>query len=168
MYDLDQINLWGTIAAGLAAYALGPLWFSPVLFGTRWSESLKASSGQPGSPMVAMGLTLPTTLLAAFAMALLFQVGGIDTTGRGLVAGLIVGLGIVVSTSFSDALFVNQVRTWWLIQAAYRTLSFLLLGAILGASAPENRFRALERQMEQAAPQVQEQVDALSKALGSN
>ena len=118
--------------------------------------------------MVAMGLTLPTTLLAAFAMALLFQVGGIDTTGRGLVAGLIVGLGIVVSTSFSDALFVNQIRTWWLIQATYRTFSFLLLGAILGASAPENHFRALERQMEQAAPQVQEQVDALGKALGAN
>lgn len=168
MFDLDQINPWGTVAAGLAAYALGPLWFSPVLFGTRWSDSLKSCSGQPGSPLVAMGLTLPTTLLAAFAMALLFQVGGIDTTGRGILAGLIVGLGIVVSTSFSDALFVNQIRAWWLIQAAYRIVSFLVLGAILGASAPENSFRELERKMEEAGPGVQEQVDALSKALGAD
>jgi hypothetical protein len=168
MFDFQQINVWGTLAAGLAAYALGPLWFSPVLFGKRWGDSVRASSLLPGSPALAMGTTLATTLAAAFAMALLFQVGGIDSTGRGLVAGALVGLGIVATSSLSDALFVGQVRLWWAIQAGYRIVAFLLLGAILGASAPENRFRALERQMNDTGAQLQEQVDALGKALGSD
>ena len=28
MIDLEQINVWGTLAAALAAFALGGLWFS--------------------------------------------------------------------------------------------------------------------------------------------
>jgi len=150
MFDLAQINVWGTIAAAFATFALGAVWFSPVLFMKSWSESLAKNPKDMGSPVVAMGLTLVTTIVTAFALALLFQAGDIDTTGRGLLAGAIVGLGIAATSSLSDALFVGQVKRWWVIQVGFRIVGFIVMGAIIGASAPESHLRAMERKMEKA------------------
>lgn len=158
MFDFSLINVWGTVAAAMAVFALGALWFSPALFMKPWSESLSKSPDELGSPAVAMGLTLVTTLITSFAMALLFQAGDIDTTGRGLVAGFIVGLGISAATSFSDAVFARQVRKWWVIQVLYRIVGFVLMGAIIGASAPDSAMRTMEREIEKTQHALEEQA----------
>lgn len=165
MFDLTQINLWGTIAAAMATYALGALWYSPALFGKAWFESLGKRKEEMTSPVLAMGLTLVTTVVTAFALALLFQIGGIDSTGRGLVAGGIVGAGVVGVTSFSDALFAGQIRIWWLIGLANRLAGFLLMGAIIGASAPENKFRSMERQMHETESVLQDKAEEIGNSL---
>lgn len=169
MFDVSLINVWGTVAAAMAVFALGALWFSPAMFMKPWAESLARRPDELGSPALSMGLTLVTTLISSFAMALLFQAGDIDTTGRGIVAGAIVGLGISAATSLSDALFVRQVRVWWLIQVAYRIVGFVLMGAIIGASAPESHLRAMEREMEKAGTAIQgtaqDAIDQAGKAL---
>lgn len=165
MFDFSLINVWGTIAAAMAVFALGALWFSPALFMKPWSESLAKRPDELGSPAVAMGLTLVTTLVTSFAMALLFQAGDIDTTGRGIVAGFIVGVGIVAATSFSDALFVRQARVWWLIQVLYRIVGFVLMGAIIGASSPDSALRTMEREIEKTQKAIEEQAqDAADQA----
>jgi MFS family permease len=162
MFHLDQINVWGTVAAGLAVYALGAVWFSPVLFMNAWSQSLGRKPGERGSPLVAMGLTFVTTMITAFAMALLFQVGDIDTTLRGLLVGALIGFGIAGTSSLSDALFVGNLRQWWVIQVAFRVVSFLVMGAILGAAAPQSPLRKAEQQMKETGTQIQ---DFLEKNL---
>jgi len=60
-------------------FALGGLWFSPVLFGRGWAESMKASPKELGSPAVAFALFLLTSTGIAFLVALLFSGSGMDT-----------------------------------------------------------------------------------------
>ena len=136
MTDLPQINSWGAVAAGLAAFVIGPAWFSTVLFGKHWASSVESSGLQKGSPALAMGAALAASVVSAFAMAILFHIGRIDTIAMGALGGLLVGLGIVAVSSLSDVLFVAQARLWWLVQTGYRIVGFVVMGAVVGASAP--------------------------------
>lgn len=135
MTDLPQINAWGAVAAGLAAFVVGPAWFSPFLFGRQWEASVEASGLKKGSPPLAMGFALAASVVSAFALAILFHIGHIDTIAMGALAGLLVGLGVVAVSSLSDALFIGQARLWWLVQAGYRVVGFVIMGAVVAASA---------------------------------
>jgi len=164
MIDLQQINVWGTVAAALAAFALGGVWFS-VLFGKAWARSLGKDPKELGSPMVAMSLFLLTALLQAFAIALLFQAAGLDTTGLGLAGGLILGAIVFLST-LADAGFTGALKArWWWIQASYRLLGILLVGAIVGASAPENSAHRLKRSLEKAGESIQKGLNNLGDSF---
>lgn len=136
MTELPLINAWGAASAGLAAFVIGPAWFSPFLFGKAWTTSVEASGLKKGSPPLAMGAALAASLVSAFAMAILFSFGDIASAARGALAGFVIGLGIVAVSGLSDALFVAQARLWWLVQAGYRVVGFCIMGLIIGASTP--------------------------------
>lgn len=152
MFDIDAINVWGAVAAALAMFALGGLWFSPVLFGKAWAESANASPKELGSPVVGFALFLVTSTGIAFLVALLFSGSGMDTTGRGFLGGIVLS-GLFFLVSLGDAGFTGHLRArWWWIQAIYRVVGTLLLCTIVGASAPVG-----------AAHQAQKAVDEAGK-----
>jgi len=150
MFDVEAINVWGTVAAALAMFALGGLWFSPILFGRAWARSIQASPKQLGSPVVGFGLFLVTSTGIAFLVALLFSGAGMDTTSRGLLGGLVLA-GLFFLVSLGDAGFTGHLRAkWWWIQALYRIVGTVLLCGIVGASAPTSPSRALAKGADQA------------------
>jgi hypothetical protein len=149
MFDFAAINIWGTVAAALAMFALGGLWFSPALFGRQWAESIKASPKELGSPAVAFALFLLTSTGIAFLAALLFSAAGVDTTVKGLEGGVLLG-GLFFLVSLGDAGFTGHLRArWWWIQAAYRIVATVLLCAIVGASAPAKPVQQLHDAVDQ-------------------
>ena len=79
MLDLNSLNLWGVLGAAAVGYALGGLWFSPKVFGKLWAKSLGKTPEQMGSPAVAMGVMAFAMMLSTIALALVFQMAGIDT-----------------------------------------------------------------------------------------
>jgi hypothetical protein len=149
MFDFDAINVWGAVAAALAMFALGGLWFSPVLFGKAWARSIKASPKELGSPAVAFTLFLLTATGIAFLVALLFSGAGMDTTARGFLGGIVLA-GLFFLVSLGDAGFTGHLRArWWWIQAVYRVVGTLLLCTIVGASAPTSPSRQVQKSMDQ-------------------
>ncbi len=89
-----------------------------------------------GSPAFAFALFLITAIVRVFLIAILFQFAGFDTTGKGLIGGLVVA-GIVFFTSLSNAGFTGTIhRKWWWIQASYEIVGVLVMALIVGASAP--------------------------------
>lgn len=165
MIDLQQINVWGTASAALAAFALGGFWFSPLCLGKAWAASIQKSERKLGGPVLALGLSLLTSLIQAFILAGLFQVAGLDTTQLGLMGGLCIAL-LVGALSLSDAAFTGDLKArWWWIQAVYRFLAILLMAAIVGASAPESPVRKLKHQLENAGETLQKSIRELGKAL---
>jgi Protein of unknown function (DUF1761) len=165
MIDLQQINIWGTIAAALAVFALGGLWFSPVLFGKAWGTSIRKEPRQIGTPAVALTLSLITALIQAFILAVLFQIAGLDTAELGLTGGLCIAV-LIFTLTLSDAAFVGDIKSrWWWIQAVFRILAMLLMAAIIGASAPESPVRKLKHQLENAGETIQKSIRELGKSL---
>jgi len=165
MIDLQQINVWGTVAAALACFALGGLWLSPVLFGKTWASSLGRRPEEAASPVVAMSVFLLTTLVQAFLIAVLFQIAGLDTTGLGLAGGLLLGF-IIFLSALADAVFTGAIKTrWWWIQASYRFVGILLMCAIVGASAPESPTTKLKRSLEKAGATFQKGLKEFGDSL---
>lgn len=154
--DIQQINAWGALAGAFASFAIGGLWFSPVLFGKQWADSIGKSKEELGSPIVAMSLFLATSVARVFLIAILFQFAGLDTTGEGFMGGLLVAA-IVFFTSLYNAGFTGHLRTkWWWIQACYEVVGVVVMAVIVGASAPATPVIQIQNATESIGQSVQD------------
>jgi len=127
---IQGINPIAVLTAALSAFALGGLWYSPVLFGRIWQREaqVEQTSKRHGVKVFIMAFLL--SCLAALAMALLLQrkPGFFMALHTGLLAGL-----CWVSTSFGiNYLFAGRSFKLFLIDAGYHTLQFVLYGLVLG------------------------------------
>lgn len=129
-----QINWLAVLAAALANFVVGGLWYSPALFGNAWmrANGFTAEDLARGSPAKIFGLAFLFCLLMAANLAAFL--GAPETTlafalGAAIAAGLgwaALGLGVV-------ALFERRPAAYLLINGGYLTVSFAVMGLILGA-----------------------------------
>jgi hypothetical protein len=129
---MPEINWLAVLAATVAAFVLGGLWYSPVLFGKKWQAAAGLSDEQVASgnmPLIFGGsFVLAFIASAMFAMFL----GPNPSLEFGLGAGASAGL-CWVATSFGiNGLFQREPVALVLINAGYHTLQFTLIGLILG------------------------------------
>lgn len=125
------INWLAVLAATIAAFVLGGLWYSPILFARAWQRAAGVSDEalKNASMPVVFGLAFVFTLVMAANLA--FFVNGVDLTmtlAYSLAAGFgwaALGLGVV-------ALFERRPPAYFLINGGYLTLAFLLMGLIIG------------------------------------
>jgi len=127
------INILAVIAAAVAAFLIGGLWYSPVLFARSWQKEVGLSDEALAKGNMAMifGVGFVLALIAAFVFALFLgpKPALPFATGAGFAAGIAwvsAGLGILY-------LFERRSLKLFLINAGYLTLAFTAIGAILGA-----------------------------------
>lgn len=161
MFESIQINPWGCLAGGVCVFAFGGLWFSPVMFSKSWSENVVRSGLSMGKPALALPVFLAASIALAFLEAVLFSMAGWDTAGKGIVGGLLFGA-LVSLTALSDVPFTSLLRaSWWWNQLAFRILAMVLLGLVVGASAPEtHRF---DRAFDEAGKAIEKSLGDLGK-----
>ena len=133
LVDVGSLNGWAILAAALAAYALGALWYAPPVLGRAWLSALGKRPEELGSPVRAMGIQFLLTLVTATVLALLVVRFGAITWAEGALIGLIAGVGLVATSLASDYLFCGWSLRLYSIQVAYKLVSLTLMGAILGA-----------------------------------
>ena len=129
---MPEVNWLAVFAATVAAFVLGGLWYSPVLFGKRWQAAAGLSDEQAsaGSPLVIFGGAFVLALIASACFAMFL--GPRPELGFATSAGLAAGL-CWVATSFGiNGLFQRERLSLVLINAGYHTLQFTLMGLILG------------------------------------
>jgi hypothetical protein len=126
------INYLAVAVAGLSAFMLGGLWYSPLLFAQSWmrltgqgEEKLKS-----GSPTSILGGAFVLSLIAAFVFAMFL--GPAPGVRFATSAGLAAGLGWVAASLGILYLFERRPLGLWLINGGYVTLQFTLYGLILG------------------------------------
>ena len=93
--DPGQVNWVAVIISGLIYFAIGAVWYSPLLFSGAWQRSIgwDAERTPPEMNPVTYLVPLLAYLVMAAAVALLAVGLGSDTFGEGLVLGLVVGSG---------------------------------------------------------------------------
>jgi len=128
---MPQINVLATIAAAVAAFVLGGLWYSPALFGRAWQREVGLSDEElkRGSMARIFGTALLLSLIAAFVFALFL--GPRPSMPLGLGAGFSAGLCWVASSFGINYLFARRSMKLFLIDGGYHTLQFTLIGVIL-------------------------------------
>ena len=132
---LPVVNNVAVLVSGAVIFALGGLWYSPVLFAKRWvaligktEEELKANAGSmPMSYLVVLLCGLVTAYVMALVVGNFAPASALD----GAIVGAICWLGFAGATSYGTALFSGKPRALWLIDSGFNLVSFVVAGIIL-------------------------------------
>ena len=129
---MPEVNDLVAIAAAVATFLLGGLWYSPALFGKAWQREAGVTEERMKSANMTLifGLTFVLSLIAAWVFALFL--GPRPPLALGLGAGFSAGLCWVAASFGINYLFERKSLKLWLINGGYHTLQFSAIGLILG------------------------------------
>ena len=128
---MPEVNYLAVIAAAVATFLLGGLWYSPALFGKAWQREAGVAEEQMKNANMTLifGLTFVLSLIAAWVFALFL--GPRPPMALGLGAGFSAGLCWVAASFGINYLFERKSLKLWLINGGYHTLQFTTVGFIL-------------------------------------
>jgi hypothetical protein len=132
--DMSTINWLAVSVAALSTFLLGGLWYSPLLFGKAWAKEngLTEEELKKGNTAKIFGFAFLWALVMSFNLAM-FLNDGKTTVSWGAMAGFLAGFGWVATAIFTIGLFERKSNRYMLINAGYMTISFVIMGLIIGA-----------------------------------
>ena len=125
------INLLAVLVSAISAFALGGLWYSPLMFEKAW----KKANGIGAESLTANGRVFAIAFLLSLVMALnlaMFLNDPKTTLVWGATAGFLAGFGWVAMGLGIVALFERRSWSYVLINGGYLTLALVLMGVVLG------------------------------------
>jgi hypothetical protein len=132
---MPAIDWVAVIVATVASFAIGAVWYSPVLFAKAWQRESGVTDEQAKSsnmPLIFGGtFVLMFLATAVFAMFL----GPSPGLGFGAGAGFAAGLFWVAGSFGVNYLFERRSLKLFLINGGYNVAVFTAMGAILGVMA---------------------------------
>lgn len=131
--DTVQFHYPAVIAAAAVCFAIGGLWYSPILFARAWMREAGLTEDETRRANLAkvFGLSALANLVMAFNLAAFL--GTQASVGFGLAAGLAAGLGWVAMSLGVIYLFEQRSLKLWLINSGYQVVAYTAMGGILGA-----------------------------------
>jgi len=136
---MGEINWLSVVIATIIPSIMGFAWYSPMLFGKAWMDSIGMTEEKARSANmpVIMGISLVLAFFMAFFLIANVngpgQEGEFDTFKHGALHGAIVGIMIVVPTFISNGLFEQKSWKNMLINVAYWTVTLSIMGGVLDA-----------------------------------
>ena len=129
-----HVNWLAVVGAAVATFALGGLWYSPMVFGRAWmsENNLNDEELRKRNMAKVFGLSFVFSLLMAANLAM-FLAGAKTTTRWGATAGFLAGFGWVALAIAMIALFERRSWKYMFINGGYMTVAFVVMGLILGA-----------------------------------
>lgn len=122
------------IIAAAATYAFGAAWY--MALGKRWMVAAGLEMGADGRPANNNGAT--PFIISAIAMIIVagmmrhvFAMAGIDTVGKGLMAGLGTGLFIVLPWVVTNYAYAMRPKNLSLIDGGYAVFGCTIMGIVL-------------------------------------
>lgn len=132
-----EVSYLAVLVAALVTFMVGWLWYSPVLFGTIWMKL----NGTTKKSMAGKNKSMAGSMIAGFisqvVMAWVLAIFIVSTNSLGLMNGMIVAfwlwLGFVATISLGAVLWDCKPMPFFWINATHWLVSFLIMGALLGA-----------------------------------
>ena len=133
---MPQVNYVAVLVAAVAAFVLGSVWYSPVLFSRQWMAEnpgmMERNKANPPKIGPLLSIAFLCALISAYAMAVLLVPLQHHSVEIGLRRGFAGGVCWVAASFASSYVFESKTMRHWLINAGYYVVQFTLMGAILG------------------------------------
>jgi hypothetical protein len=131
---MPHINWFAVLAAAVSTFVLGGLWYSPFLFGRAWMRVNNLNEAELAKSNMAkiFGLSFFFAVIMAANLAA-FLAEPKTTAAWGATAGFLAGFGWVTLAIATIALFERRSWKYTLINGGYMTVSFAIMGLIIGA-----------------------------------
>ena len=128
---MTNIDILAVLAAAVASFAFGALWYSPLLMMKAWCREAGVDPNmQVANPGKVYGLTFVMTLISALAMAWLL--GPHPGLIVGILVGAVVGVALVATSMFINYQFATRSLLHWAIDGGFHVCRFIVMGAVLG------------------------------------
>jgi len=126
---MADINLLAVLAAAIASFVIGGLWYSPMLFGKAWCTDAGVDM-EKGHPPKVFVISLVFSLVAAYAFAV--WIGPAPEMTEAIRSGVWVGVGFVAASFGINYQFASRPLRMWLIDSGYHVVQFVAFGVVLG------------------------------------
>ena len=132
-----DVNWLAIIVAAIAAFAIGALWYSPMLFGRQWMAAHGHTPEKLAAMQSSMGKTYAfsfiTYVIMAMVIALLAALTGAASAAQGIVLAVLAWLGFGFTIGLNTNLYSDKPAGAFMIDAGYQFIHVILMGAIIGA-----------------------------------
>jgi hypothetical protein len=131
---MPHINWLAVLAAAVSTFVLGGLWYSKALFGRAWMSANNFSETDlaKSNMLKIFGLSLIFAVIMAANLAA-FLAEPKTTAAWGATAGFLACFGWVTLAIATIGLFERRSWKYILINGGYMTVSFVIMGLIIGA-----------------------------------
>jgi hypothetical protein len=128
------MEILNVLAAALGAFAFGAVWYMSM--GKAWMAAADIAAGPDGRPVNAADRTpfiigFVAMILVAGMMRHIFASAGIDTVGKGIVAGLGVGAFFITPWVAMNYAFAGRKPVLTMIDGVNAIIGCAIMGAIL-------------------------------------
>lgn len=129
-----DVNMWAVVVSALSAFLIGGLWYSPVLFGKAWMKETGLNDEDIENANMAkiFGLAFIFILVMAYSLAMFLNDPSIDMH-LGAFYGFLTGFTWVALALAVNSLYERKSWKYMVINGAYWSVVFTLMGLILGA-----------------------------------
>ncbi len=140
--DFNTINWLAILVAGISAFVLGGVWYSPLLFGNAWmrENKLTLEDVKKGNAAKIYGWAFILSLIMAANLGMFLADSPAECTGNcaqktdiswGAIAGFLAGIWAFCGLAIV-ALFEQRSARYIFINGCYLLLALTLMGAIIG------------------------------------
>ena len=131
--EMSTINWLAVAVAGISAFVLGGVWYSPALFGKAWMKenNMSVEDVQKGNKAKIFGWSFILSLLMAVNLAMFLNDPKINLE-MGIIYGLLTGVWIFCGIAIV-ALFEHKSARYIFVNGGYMLVALGLMGAIIGA-----------------------------------
>ena len=133
---LGDLNWLAVIAAAVAYFVLGGIWYAPPVMGKAWMKAsgIDMADTEGGPPPIIFMAPLLGYVFAAAATAMIATSTGTDTLSEGIVLGLVIGVGYAAVLTAVMATFEAKKphpAMWAVITSAYNIIGLLITAVIV-------------------------------------
>lgn len=129
-----ELNWVAVIVAGLAYFVLGAVWYTNALFGRQYRTALGVDPEVQAQPDPMLLVTnFVGWMVAAVAMGLIAVSVGADSVLDGIVLGLVVSVGVILTQLVVNATYEGRGTAILKVNAPYMIIGYVVMGAILAA-----------------------------------
>jgi hypothetical protein len=134
---INELNWVAVLAATLAAFVVGAVWYSNALFAKPWMKGAKITEkDMKNADMVKpMVVGLLVTFASAVALAVVYDVLALEGAIDGALLGVLVAAGFIATNKIMHNMFEMKPTDYTVITVSGDLVSLAVMGAVLGLLA---------------------------------
>jgi len=129
---MNTVNWLAVLVAGISAFVLGGVWYSPALFGRAWmtENNMTVDDVKRGNKGKIFGWSFVLSLVMAANLGMFISTPDMNLS-QGLMYGALTGVWIFCGIAIVG-LFEHKSARYIFINGGYMIVALTLMGAIIG------------------------------------
>lgn len=135
MVPIVNVDMIAVIVAAIAAFIVGMIWYSPMLFGKKWMKIMGVTEKDMGKNKdKMMGIMLSSLVVSgvtAYVFAHILAFSQASTITDAVQGSVWVWLGFVATTLYMGVLYEKKSMDWYILSAGHYLFAIIAMGIVL-------------------------------------